>query len=255
MSRYVLLGLLQGLTEFLPVSSSGHLVLAKQVLGVDPPGVALEAMLHLATLLAVVIYFRRDLVRLIRQGRHPGTPERRYLGRLGLGTLPIVVVGLSAKSTVEQAFSSVPLVGGMLIVTAIFLLISCFRHGSRDELRIKDAIAVGIAQAAALLPGISRSGVTVSAGIMAGVRREEAARFSFLLAIPAITGAGALTMWEARGILGPEFLLGALAAFASGLLAIRFFLSAIRRGKLWPFSLYCLALGLSALLTGLINPG
>lgn len=255
MYRYAILGLLQGLTEFLPVSSSGHLVLVQALWGMDPPGVLLEAVLHLGTLVAVLLYFWRDIRRLLGRGvRREGREERRYLGLLALGTVPIVIGGLWARDLVEAAFSSVGLVGGMLLVTSLLLWLGGRFSGRATVpgLGIRSAVLVGLAQAAALLPGISRSGATISTGILAKVRPEEAARFSFLLSIPAVLGAGILSLGEALGAGLPKgewagISIGAAISVASGLVAIHWLLAAVRRGRLWPFALYCAALGTASL--------
>ena len=247
MYRYLLLGLLQGLAEFLPVSSSGHLVLAQRLLDLDPPGTALEGVLHLATLAAVLLYFRRDLLRLTRGALTGGEEERRYLGLLVIGTLPIALAGYLARDALQGAFASPTLTGAMLLVTGLILAGGslAWARARRPRLCLRDALAVGIAQAAALLPGISRSGITISAGMASGLTPREAARFSFLLSLPAVAGAGALSLAEANLAPGEAMglALGGMAALGSGLLAIRFLLQLLLRGRLWWFSLYCLAVG------------
>lgn len=254
MYRYLLLGLLQGFTEFLPVSSSGHLVLAERLLGLDPPGVLLEVVLHLGTLAAVLVYFWGDLSRLLRRGVSPtGRGERAYIGLLVLATVPIALVGFFARDWVERAFSSPELVGWMLIVTAGALglasLWQCRAH--RQTVGTLDALAVGLAQTFALLPGISRSGITIAAGIVRGLSPREAARFSFLLSIPAVAGAGILSLasgeFPAEGGIG--LALGGAAAMASGLLAVHLLLKLLLRGRLWLFALYCLLVGTISLIT------
>lgn len=254
MIRYALLGLLQGLTEFLPVSSSGHLVLARIALGVDAPGATVEAAAHLGTLVAVVLFFRRDLGSLARGLLREGE-GRGYAGRLVVATMPLVVAGFLARGAIERAFGAPAFVGGMLLVTALALAIAdrAATRSRRDTVRVGDALAVGLAQAAALLPGISRAGATVAMGIGLGLRPIQAARFSFLLAIPAIGGASVVALGGAVG--GPGAAWAGLAvtagcAFASGLLAIRLFLRIVRAGVLWPFALYCALLGGAILLGG-----
>jgi len=256
---YAILGLLQGLTEFLPVSSSGHLVIAQRLLGLDPPGVVLEAVLHLATLCAVLIYFRRDLVRLIIRGIAPaGAAERRYLGLLVLGTLPIVIVGFSARGPIERAFSSLPLIGGMLILTGgvLWAAAQLQAKASRAQVGVRDAICMGLAQAAALLPGVSRAGATIGAGIASGLVPKAAARFSFLLSIPAIFGAAVLAVAETKApVLAGEawgLVVGGACALTSGLLAIHLLLKLLFRGRLDVFAAYCLVVGIASLVTGLL---
>jgi len=249
--RYALLGLLQGLTEFLPVSSSGHLVLARAALGLEVPGVALEAAAHLGTFVALLVHFRRDLRALARGLLHRGE-ERRLAVLLALGTVPVVIVGVLARGPIERAFSSPTLVGGMLLVTATALAVGqCrARRAFRERPALRDAVGIGLAQAAALLPGISRSGATVAVGITGGLTPPAAARFSFLLAVPALAGASGFALLGAAtegGLDWSGLATAFAAAFVSGLLALRLFLRFLRAGVLWPFVLYCAALGIPAL--------
>jgi len=252
--RYLLLGIVQGLTEFLPISSSGHLVLAEKLLKIDPPGVLLEAVLHLGTLLAVLFVFRKDVLRLTLGLAK--TQERNELGRLVVGTLPIAILGFFFREWIEAAFSCVLLVGICLIITGGILLLAnrASRSAHRDEVHLHDSLLIGLAQAGALLPGISRSGATIATGMLAGIQGRVAARFSFLLSIPAIIGGGGFKLYEA--LREPTayksewvgLLLGALVAGLVGALAIKGLLAIIARGKLKTFGFYCLALGLASLI-------
>jgi len=253
--RYLVLGVVQGLTEFLPVSSSGHLVLGQRVLGINPPGLLLEAVLHLGTLVAVLILFRRDLVRLTRALFTRGQ-GRTEIGRLGVATLPIVLFGLLLQPRIERAFSSMLLVGVCLLVTGgtLFLADRASRRAHREKVRLSDSLLICLAQAAALLPGISRSGATIATGMFRGIQGSEAARFSFLLAIPAILGAGGYKLYHAVGAVslnkgeGLGLLLGGLTAGFVGALAIKGLLAIIARGRLKIFGIYCLAVGLAAVI-------
>lgn len=244
MYRYLLLGLLQGLTEFLPVSSSGHLVLTQRLLGVDPPGLALEGVVHLATMVAVAIYFRSQLWRLLSRAAC-GQAERRYLGLLLLAALPAGIVGLLLANPLEVAFSSLHLTGGMFFLTASFLGLTQLRRGGPRPLGIRHALAVGLIQVVSLLPGASRSGLTISTGILTRLHPKEAARFSFLLSLPLVAGAGAVALAHAplREASAAGLTLAGLAALASGLVAIHVLLKLVARGRLAAFSLYCLAMG------------
>lgn len=259
MIRYALLGLLQGLTEFLPVSSSGHLVLARALLGVESPGVTLEAAAHLGTLGALLVYFRWDLVRLAGGllGRREG---RATTGLLLVGTVPLAAVGFLARGAIERAFRMPSLVGAMLLVTAFALGIGdlCARRARRDRVTLGDAVAVGLAQAAALLPGLSRSGATVAMGVGLGLQPASAARFSFLLAIPALTGASLvalLTVAREPGLDWVGLAVAGSCALASGLVAIHLFLRILRSGRLWPFALYCALAGFAVLGWGWLAAG
>lgn len=255
MIHYLIMGLIQGLTEFLPVSSSGHLVIGERFLRLDPPGVLLEAILHLGTLVAVLILFRRDILRLAR-GLFTKRREFGEISRLIVGTIPITVIGFVLQDKIDAAFSSLLVVGICLLVTGGLLLIAdrAGRQAKRKEVRLRDALLIGISQAAALLPGISRSGATISTGMIVGIKGREAARFSFLLSIPAILGAAGLKLYQALTTTSvavgewPELLVGALTALAVGVVAIKGLLALISRGKLKIFGIYCLVIGLSTII-------
>lgn len=256
MARYLILGLVQGLTEFLPVSSSAHLVFARVLLGVDPPGTVLEGALHLATLLAVLVCFRGEIRRLIKGVLRGERESLRYAVFLIVGTIPVAITGLLFRAQVERAFVAVRMAGALLLVTGTLLFAAdrALRWRKGRAVSLPAALAVGVAQAAALFPGISRSGATISVGIFLGLDAAEAARFSFLLAVPAIAGAGLYSLvsvpgWATRDeVLG--IALGSVVAFVSGFLAIKFLLALLLRGRLLPFGLYCLSAGMAALLLG-----
>jgi len=247
--RYLILGVVQGVTEFLPVSSSGHLVIAERLLGVDPPGVILEGLLHLGTLAAIILVFRKDIIDIARSFTPRGSiAGRKETGLIAIGTAPIVVLGLLFRSRIEAAFSSLAVVGGSLLATGAILSLTGIvkRRAERSGVRAIDALLIGLSQSAALLPGLSRSGATISAGILSGLKPERAARFSFLLAVPAVLGAGIVSLFGARSGEAVDWwglALATASAFIFGMLAIRTLLAIIARGRLWAFSLYCLALG------------
>ena len=254
MIRYLVLGAVQGVTEFLPISSSGHLVLFQRLLGVDPPGVLLEALLHWGTLAAVLLVFRADLVELARSLTPRGTLEgRKEIGLIAAGTVPIVVLGLLLRSSIGGLFSSIAVLGGSFLGTGLLLALTGVvrRRAERNQTRFVDALVVGIAQAAALFPGLSRSGATIAAGLFSGLTPRRAARFSFLLAIPALFGAGCLNLWDAisAGVAAPwiGLAVGTVVAFFVGWAAIRTLLALVSRGRLWVFSVYCVALGVAVL--------
>jgi len=250
----VIMGVIQGLTEFLPVSSSGHLVIGEELLGLRTPGVTFEIWLHLGTLLAVLIYFRSRIIGLIQslwRGRE-GSAERTTVWALIIGTLPAVVVGFTLKSAIETAFSSPRFSAAMLIVTG-FILFSTLLAKNRGYLVSPlRGLIIGIAQAVAILPGISRSGSTISAAMVIGVDPPKAAEFSFLLSIPAIAGAFLLDALSAKEGLLPAgnaggYLIGTAVSFLFGLLAIHYLLKIIRRGSFYLFGVYCLVVGIIAL--------
>lgn len=249
----ILLGILQGATEFLPVSSSGHLVLAQQMLdGFDQPGVLFDVLLHVGTMIAVILYFRKDLAGLISSlwRRDEAAPAQQFqLWLLVVGSVPTAVIGLLFKDFFTGLFHRPDLVGAMLLVTGSLLWLAerLRRRGpSRQQLGLLDALVVGTAQGAAIIPGISRSGTTIAVLLMRGVDGEVAARFSFLLALPAVFGAALLSLNDlsavATGLL-PAYLAGTLAALITGLLCIHLLLGIIRRRRLHLFAFYCWVAG------------
>lgn len=251
--KVIILGLIQGLTEFLPVSSSGHLVLAAEFLNFHEEGVAFEVFVHLGTLFSVLIFFRKDIYQMIRApfliafSKDTNPEAKKYFLwdiYIILGTIPAALIGLLFKEQIEAAFSSFFLVLVMLTITGILLLLSKFEPRKNEELSIIKSIAIGTAQAFAILPGISRSGSTIVTGLFLGLNRETSAKFSFLLAIPAILGASVLKIFdlfaEGNNHLPVLYLLiGALFAFISGYLAIYWLLDIVKRGKLEWFAYYC----------------
>jgi len=249
----LLLGLLQGLTEFLPVSSSGHLVLAQAFLpGFDQPGVLFDVLLHLGTMGAVLIYFRND-VKMLLAAPFSSAPDmksyRRLFWLIILGSVPTAVIGLSFKDFFESLFHDYRKAAYMLIVTGFLLFFSeRFRRGGREEeqLTAGDALLAGVVQGGAIIPGISRSGSTIAALLLRGVDGETAARFSFLLALPAVGGAALLSLRDlealAEGMI-PIYLAGTAVSFVAGLFSIHFLMAVIRKKRLYLFSLYCWAVG------------
>lgn len=254
----VLLGLLQGLTEFLPVSSSGHLVLAQSLIpGFEQPGVLFDTLLHGGTLLAVVVYFRRDVQAILASLLPGGDPSRRRMALLlAAATVPTGLIGVVFKAPLEALFHAPRSAAAMLLVTGALLWASEVLARPRmglEGLGYGRALAVGTAQGLAIVPGISRSGATIAAGTLLGIRGEDAARFSFLLSVPAILGAVVLQLPHVDSLeparLG-TYVAGVVAAFAAGLWAIRFLLTAIRRGRFRWFAVYCWLLGAGYLLFG-----
>lgn len=243
-------GLVQGLTEFLPISSSGHLVVVPEFLGsigvnIGPPSLAVSAVLHLGTLVAVLVYFRDDVMSVLRMRTRP---EGRKIALLvAVGTIP-AIVGLPLEDPLESLQENVTYVGIALIATGLILVAGQWlARGMRQLLegRVPDAVIIGIAQAFALIPGISRSGITIAAGNGRRFEPAQAARFSFLLGIPAIAGAGLVSLPEAiaEGALELELFVGLLVAALSGYLAIALLLAALRRVGLLPFAAYCFIVG------------
>jgi undecaprenyl-diphosphatase len=254
------LGILQGATEFLPISSSGHLVLVPWLLNWEEPLLLFDVVVHLGTLLAVLLFFRRDWLTFARAGitalRHHTTedPDTRLLLWLALGTIPAALAGLLFESVFQAAFSDPPLVAALLLVTALLLLASERRYTAERTL------VIGLAQAFAIFPGISRSGSTIAAGIYRGQPRPAAARFSFLLASPIIFGAWLKEMLDLRtnptavghDILLPLFV-GCLAAALVGYVCIWFLMRLLQQQRLYGFAMYCAAFGTLCLLVALFS--
>jgi undecaprenyl-diphosphatase len=263
----ILLGILQGATEFIPISSSGHLVLVPWLLKWPEPGLAFDAIVHWGTVVAVLAVFWRDLYQLLLVGlkslrtRSLADPEARIAWWIVMGTIPAVVIGYFFKDFFESLFGSPPAAAVFLLVTGLVLSLS-ERLGTRtreaDEMSWLGALLVGLAQAAAIAPGISRSGATIAAGLFLGVKRTAAARYSFLLSVPAILGAGVLSLLDlaTEGVLLSDWLLlvsGFLAAAISGYLCIRFLLSYLRQGRLYIFAVYVWFFGAASLVVALMR--
>jgi undecaprenyl-diphosphatase len=263
----LLWGILQGLTEFLPVSSSGHLVLVPWLLGRGPSSMTFDILVHFGTLLAVLIYFRRDLLVLVRgawhllRHRRLATPEARLTWLVALSALPAGLVALLLRDFLEQLFGVPPVAAALLLVTGtIMFLAERLAAHQRDTASLSgpEAVVIGVAQSVALAPGISRSGVTISAGLTLGLRRPDAARFSFLMAIPVVLGATALEAFDLlKGVTPPESPLalgvGFVAALVSGYAAIALLLRHLQRHGLRPFAYYCWAMGLFGLAVYLLR--
>ncbi len=267
----LLLGIVQGLTEFLPVSSSGHLVLGRAFLpdeALRSPGVLFEIVVHLGTLAAALIYLRREVFGLLRSlvGTGGSTPEgRRLIGLLLVASIPAAVVGIAFRDQIHHAFSGIGFAAGGLVLTGAVLL--TFRRPAADTRNapakpaptiprlprgLADSLWIGAAQAVAIFPGVSRSGLTIIAGRERGVSPADAARFSFLLSAPAIAGAALLegasvlgsgALSEAGGIVALELTVGFLTAFVAGTFALRWVFDWLARERFHQFGWYCLSVG------------
>lgn len=261
--RAFILGIVQGLTEFLPISSSGHLVLLPAALGWESPTLVFDATVHLATLIAVMAVFWRDVGTLIvgwwkgLWDRRPlETVESRIAWWIVVGTIPGVLAGVFLESTFESFFSEPKAVGGFLLGTALLLVLADIlgRHQRGfTDITWWNALIIGVGQAASISPGLSRSGTTISVGVFCGLSREAAARFSFILAIPIILGAGLanlvqLVKYGDVSTEAPALIVGFLAAAISGYTAIRFLLAYLRKRRLYPFAVYCVLIGILAII-------
>lgn len=244
----IVLGLVQGLTEFLPISSTGHLIIAREFLGLGVEGgLAVDASLHLATALAVVVYFFRDIRSLVIGLLKGERSSYVYTGALLVGTVPAVIAGVLFNDYIETSVRHIAFVAVGLIVGSLIMLIAERFSGGNKPHTLIGGLWVGLFQALALFPGMSRSGMTISAGLMFGISREEAARFAFLLSFPVIVGAGALKFKElidsGAAVATPYPLVAAaLTALISALVAIHFLMRYLKTRTLMPFVWYRLAL-------------
>jgi len=263
----VILGIVQGLTEFIPVSSSGHLVLVPHFLGWEfsrSQAFIFDVLVQWGTLFAVFIYFWKDLtviatafVRGIIQGKPFADPDSRMGWYLIVATIPAVLAGLLGKDLIEHAFASAKMTGVFLIGTAVLLVIAetvGHRNRSMEEVTWKDGLWIGCSQVLALLPGISRSGSTIAGGMTRHLDRSSAARFSFLMSVPVMLGAGVLAFKDladlpaANDFLMP-LMVGFVAALISGYVAIRWLIAYLSKHSLYVFAVYCVVLGLFVIVT------
>lgn len=246
------LGLVQGLTEFLPVSSSGHLVLAEHLVGYKPPGVFFEVAVHVATLLSVLVAYRARIVELLSGLITGKTAAWRYAGLLIIASIPAAVVGIAFKDYFESSFHSMPALGWQFLFTALVLWSTRYavERATARQVTLPQSMLIGIGQAIAIVPAISRSGTTLAAALWSGLEAEAAAEFSFLMSIIVIAGSGLL---EARHIppgeqgLSVGLLCAFVAAAVSGLFAIRFLVSLLKHKKFHLFAPYCAVLGVLCL--------
>lgn len=250
LSEALILGIIQGFTEFLPISSSGHLVLSQHFLGIDLPGNAFEVTVHLGTLFSVLVVFRSDIRSLIMTPKEPKT--RRYLLTLLTATLPAAVVGIVFRESLTRAFDQVGLVILALMLTGIILVSTRWLAIAPRPLTLLAGLVVGLAQAVAIIPGISRSGITITAGLVMGLSAVQAARFSFLLALPAIAGAALFSVLQLPGGFpsGPVMAVGLTSSFLMGVLALKWLLGVLQSGRFYWFGIYCLALATIILVAG-----
>jgi len=266
----VVLGLVQGLTEFLPVSSSAHLRIVGAAFGWADPGAAFTAIIQIGTELAVLVYFARDIGRIVWAwlgslvGRRRGSPDARMGWLIIVGSIPIVVLGLLFQDRIETTFRDLRIEA---IALAGFSLILYWadrvgvKKGELDDLTVGDGILFGLAQSLALIPGVSRSGGTITAGLFIGYTREAAARYSFLLAVPAVLGSGLYEAYKAlhrtgvhgSGVAWKPTILATVISFAIGLSVIAWLLRYLNRGSFTPFVVYRVLLGL--LVLGLVGAG
>ena len=258
----IILVIIQGLTEFLPVSSSGHLELGKAILGdnsVPEESLLFTVVLHFATALSTIVIFRKDILSLIKGAlKFEWNEDLQFISKIAVSMIPAVIVGLFFEKQLESLFGgNILLVGCMLIVTAILLYLADKAKDTNKNVTFKNAFIIGISQAIAMLPGISRSGATISTSVLLGNDKTKAARFSFLMVVPLIFGkiakdllSGDLT-YDSGNFTALS--IGFVAAFIAGLFACTWMISLVKKSKLSYFAIYCLAVGVIAIIYALLN--
>ena len=267
----IIVGIVQGLAEFLPISSSGHIVLTQYLLGIrdagaeHQPNLAFEIILHVGTLVSVLIFFRKSLWKLVQSlYTKEMVEERKIILWLAIATVPAVIAALLFGDFFDAVPGKPVVVSALLIVTGLILFIPRLVKGGLAKISLPSAVVMGIGQAFAILPGISRSGSTIAAGLVSGVKAEKAAEFSFLMSIPAIAGGFVLTIKKGidetgslsaalKACFSAPHIAGAIAAGIVGLLAIYLVMGAVKRGKLEYFSYYCFAAGISGIIYFSLN--
>lgn len=270
----IVLGLVQGLTEFLPVSSSGHLTICKSLFNIETENLSFEVAVHAATVLSTIVAFRKELSGLIAGFfTMKMNPEKEYIFKILISMIPVFIVGVFFKEQVTAIFGSgIAVVGMMLIVTSALLVISELLTkrrerragvGNQENITLgkhvgyKEAFIIGIAQACAVLPGLSRSGSTISTGLILGVRKDEIAKFSFLMVLIPILGEAFLELIggdfvaSETGIGTVSLILGFVSAFISGLVACTLMINLVKRSRLWGFAVYCAVAGIACVISSL----
>jgi undecaprenyl-diphosphatase len=252
----LILGIIQGLTEFLPVSSSGHLELGKAILGVNAEkSLIFTVVVHGATVLSTIVVFYKELLKLLKGlFAFRWNEETNYIARIFVSMIPVIILGIFFKEEIEGFFTgNVMFVGFMLIITSMLLMSTYLVKNNEGEISFLSSFIIGIAQALAVLPGISRSGATISTGLLLGNRKANIARFSFLMVLIPIVGANFKDIYD--GGINPEngigtlpMIVGFVAAFISGLLACKWMIGIVKRGKLIYFAIYCFIIGTIAII-------
>ena len=258
----IILGVIQGLTEFLPVSSSGHLELGKAILGdtsVPKESLLFTVVLHFATALSTLVIFRKDVIDISKSMfSFKWNEDTQFIAKISLSMLPAVIVGVFFEEQLEQLFgSNILLVGFMLIITALLLYFADKAKHTDKKVSFKNAFVIGIAQAIAILPGISRSGATISTSVLLGNDKTKAARFSFLMVVPLIFGKIAKDILSGDLAYSSEnftsLSIGFFAAFMAGLLACNLMIRLVKKNKLTYFAIYCVIVGIIAIIFALAN--
>ena len=256
----IILGIVQGLTEFLPVSSSGHLALARELMGVElEESLAFDVTLHAATVLSTIVILWREVWRLLKGAfvfKSKINEEQSYILKIVLSMIPIGIVGFCFKDYIDAISQNIWVVGLMLFGTAALLSFAYFaKPRQKANISYRDAFIIGLAQAVASMPGLSRSGTTIATGLLLGNKKESVANFSFLMVLPPILGSALLDLIKGEFGGGVELIpliAGFIAAFATGCLACKFMIEIVKRGKLLYFAIYCAIAGITAIVTHFI---
>lgn len=256
----LILGIIQGLTEFLPVSSSGHLELGKHILGVEfKETLTFTVVVHGATVLSTIIIFWKTLIELIRDFfKFQWNDSTKYIVKIFVSMIPVLIAGLFFKEQIEGFFTgNILFVGIMLLITALMLAFTNYAKERQKNIPYKDSFIIGIAQMLAVLPGISRSGATIATGLYLGNKKEYVARFSFLMVLIPIIGANVKDLMDsnisfASSVETTPLLVGFLAAFISGLLACKWMIKIVKHGKLIYFAIYCFVIGSVAIISSFL---
>ena len=257
----LILGIIQGLTEFLPVSSSGHLAIGKALFGIETSDLSFEVIVHTATVLATIVVFRKDIWKLLcGLFKWQLNSETRYILLILVSMIPVFIVGMFFKDYVESIFGSGLLVVGFALLVTAFLLflsetLSARRGGEGEKVSWKSALWMGLAQAVAVIPGLSRSGSTIATGLLCGVKKEEVTRFSFLMVLIPILGEAFLDVvggdFSQSSVGAFPLVVGFISAFVSGLFACKFMIAMVKKARLRWFALYCAVVGLICIVSTL----
>jgi Uncharacterized bacitracin resistance protein len=259
----LILGIIQGLTEYLPVSSSGHLTIGAELFRINnAENLTFTIVVHAATVLSTIIVLWKDIVKLL-EGlfKFKWNEETQYLTKILVSMIPIAIVGFCFKDQVEEIFEGgLLLVGCMLLITAALLMFSYYaKPRQKDSISFKDALIIGISQACAIFPGLSRSGTTISTGLLLGIKKEKVAQFSFLMVIVPILGETLLDLFKGEfsasssNIPTLSLVIGFLAAFISGAIACKWMLNVVKKGKLVYFAYYCILVGVIAIISSFLK--
>jgi len=250
----IILGIVQGITEWLPISSKSHLIIIQQLFGLVQPAI-FDLILHIGSLIVVLFVFWKDIIQLIKGVFTGDKKSLKYAGYLIIASIPVAIIGLVFKHQIEAALSNMYILGFGFLFTAWVLFLSKYpinkvgKSVKKEGLKLWDAILMGLSQMASVLPGVSRSGTTISTGIIFGGDKEEVAKFSFLMFIPAILGATLLEFKDIGTITNiPALIVGTIVAMITGYLALKLLMNIIQKDKLWYFSIYCAILGIVVLL-------